>query len=86
MRTIGFSVLLATIITIAPFTFAPVTFADDKPASQPTTDATAIARFKAVGGIALRKTNPPELAKWLDGVTTFDGQQGLPAVKKAFGL
>ena len=32
------------------------------------------------------KTNPPELAKWLDGVTTFDGQPGLPAVKTAFGL
>ena len=32
------------------------------------------------------KTNPPELTKWLDGVTTFDGQPGLPAVKKAFGL
>ncbi len=43
MRTIGFSVLLATIIAIAALTFAPSTFADDKPASQPTTDATAIA-------------------------------------------
>ena len=32
------------------------------------------------------KTNPPELPGWLDGVTTFDGQPGLPAVKKAFGL
>jgi glycine betaine/proline transport system substrate-binding protein len=32
------------------------------------------------------KTNPPELTKWLDGVTTFDGQPGLPAVKKALGL
>jgi glycine betaine/proline transport system substrate-binding protein len=32
------------------------------------------------------KTNPPELAKWLDGVTTFDGQPGLPAVKKSLGL
>ena len=32
------------------------------------------------------KTNPPELAKWLDGVTTFDGQPGLPAVKASLGL
>ena len=32
------------------------------------------------------KTNPPELAGWLDGVTTFDGQPGLPAVKKSLGL
>ena len=32
------------------------------------------------------KTNPPELEKWLDGVTTFDGKPGLPAVKKSLGL
>jgi glycine betaine/proline transport system substrate-binding protein len=32
------------------------------------------------------KTNPPELTTWLDGVTTFDGQPGLPAVKKSLGL
>ncbi len=32
------------------------------------------------------KTNPPELAGWLDGVTTFDGKPGLPAVKASFGL
>ena len=32
------------------------------------------------------KTNPPELAKWLDGVTTFDGKPGLDAVKKSLGL
>ncbi len=32
------------------------------------------------------KTNPPELAAWLDGVTTFDGKPGLPAVKASFGL
>ncbi len=32
------------------------------------------------------KTNPPELAKWLDGVTTFDGKPGLEAVKKSLGL
>jgi glycine betaine/proline transport system substrate-binding protein len=32
------------------------------------------------------KTNPPELAGWLDGVTTFDGKPGLPAVRANFGL
>ena len=32
------------------------------------------------------KTNPPELVKWLDGVTTFDGKPGLDAVKKSLGL
>jgi glycine betaine/proline transport system substrate-binding protein len=32
------------------------------------------------------KTNPPELVKWLDGITTFDGKPGLPAVKKSLGL
>jgi glycine betaine/proline transport system substrate-binding protein len=32
------------------------------------------------------KTNPPQLATWLDGVTTFDGQPGLDAVKKSLGL
>ena len=32
------------------------------------------------------KTNPPELAKWLDGITTFDGKPGLDAVKKSLGL
>jgi glycine betaine/proline transport system substrate-binding protein len=32
------------------------------------------------------KTNPPVLAKWLDGVTTFDGKPGLDAVKKSLGL
>ncbi len=32
------------------------------------------------------KTNPSQLTGWLEGVTTFDGQPGLPAVKKAFGL
>ena len=32
------------------------------------------------------KTNPPELAKWLDGVTTFDGKPGLEAVNKSPGL
>ena len=32
------------------------------------------------------KNNPKELATWLEGVTTFDGLPGLPAVKKHFGL
>jgi glycine betaine/proline transport system substrate-binding protein len=32
------------------------------------------------------KTNPPQIAKWLDGVTTFDGKPGLDAVKKSLGL
>ena len=32
------------------------------------------------------KTNPPQLATWLDGVTTFDGKPGLDAVKKSLGL
>jgi glycine betaine/proline transport system substrate-binding protein len=32
------------------------------------------------------KTNPKELAVWLDGVTTFDGKPGLEAVKKGLGL
>ena len=32
------------------------------------------------------KRNPDKLAKWLDGVSTFDGQPGLPIVKSALGL
>ncbi len=32
------------------------------------------------------KANPDVLAKWLDGVTTVDGQPGLDAVKKSIGL
>ncbi len=32
------------------------------------------------------KTNPPQLGPWLDGVTTFDGKPGLPAVKASLGL
>ena len=32
------------------------------------------------------KTNPKELTAWLDGVTTFDGKPGLPAVKASLGL
>lgn len=32
------------------------------------------------------KANPAMLDTWLAGVTTFDGQPGLPAVKKALGL
>jgi len=41
------------------------------------------------GPVAARewiKTNPKELTGWLDGVTTFDGQPGLAAVKTHFGL
>jgi glycine betaine/proline transport system substrate-binding protein len=32
------------------------------------------------------KANPSVLDAWLDGVTTFDGKPGLPAVKAAMGL
>jgi glycine betaine/proline transport system substrate-binding protein len=32
------------------------------------------------------KANPGSLDAWLEGVTTFDGQPGLPAVKKGLGL
>ncbi|CCV03516.1 Glycine betaine/proline transport system substrate-binding protein [Mesorhizobium metallidurans STM 2683] len=32
------------------------------------------------------KRNPDKLAKWLDGVSTLDGQPGLAAVKSALGL
>ena len=32
------------------------------------------------------RTNPKELAAWLNGVTTFDGKPGLEAVKKSLGL
>ena len=32
------------------------------------------------------KANPAVLDTWLAGVTTFDGQPGLPAVKKSLGL
>lgn len=32
------------------------------------------------------KANPATLDGWLKGVTTFDGQPGLPAVKKSLGL
>lgn len=32
------------------------------------------------------KANPGELDTWLAGVTTIDGQPGLPAVKKSLGL
>jgi glycine betaine/proline transport system substrate-binding protein len=32
------------------------------------------------------KRNPEKLAKWLDGVSTFDDQPALPAVKTALGL
>ncbi len=32
------------------------------------------------------KANPAVVQKWVNGVTTFDGQPGLPAVKKALGI
>ena len=32
------------------------------------------------------KANPDALGPWLEGVTTFDGQPGLPAVKASLGL
>ncbi|WP_131113660.1 choline ABC transporter substrate-binding protein [Lichenihabitans psoromatis] len=32
------------------------------------------------------KQNPAVLTTWLDGVTTIDGQPGLPAVQKSLGL
>lgn len=32
------------------------------------------------------KANPAVLDKWLEGVTTVDGKEGLPAVKKYLGL
>ena len=32
------------------------------------------------------KRNPDKLAKWLEGVSTLDGQPGLPVVKSALGL
>jgi glycine betaine/proline transport system substrate-binding protein len=32
------------------------------------------------------KSNPQGLNDWLAGVTTFDGAEGLPAVKKHLGL
>ena len=32
------------------------------------------------------KANPGQLAAWLDGVTTFDGKDGLAAVRGALGL
>lgn len=32
----------------------------------------------------LMKRNPEKLVKWLNGITTFDGQPALPAVKAAF--
>ena len=32
------------------------------------------------------KANPATMEPWLQGVTTFDGKEGLPAVKKSLGL
>ena len=35
---------------------------------------------------AYLKAHPRPIAAWLDGVTTFEGKPGLPAVKQALGL
>ena len=32
------------------------------------------------------KRNPEKLAKWLDGVSTFDGKPALATAKAAFGF
>ncbi|MDI9313117.1 MAG: glycine betaine ABC transporter substrate-binding protein [Hydrotalea sp.] len=32
------------------------------------------------------KANPAQVEKWMKGVTTFDGQPGMPAVKTALGM
>ncbi|MDR6430438.1 choline ABC transporter substrate-binding protein [Brucella pseudogrignonensis] len=40
----------------------------------------------AKAATAWLKANPAVLDKWLDGVTTFDGKEGLPAVKAELGL
>ncbi|MEZ5831854.1 MAG: glycine betaine ABC transporter substrate-binding protein [Dongiaceae bacterium] len=39
-----------------------------------------------VAGAKWLKANPEVLSKWLDGVTTADGGDGLAAVKKSLGL
>jgi glycine betaine/proline transport system substrate-binding protein len=49
----------------------------------------AIATQKQDGAVAARnwvKANPDKLAAWLDGVTTFDGKDGLAAVKASLGM
>lgn len=49
----------------------------------------AIATQKQDGAVAARnwvKANPDKLAAWLDGVTTFDGRDGLAAVKASLGM
>ncbi|MNF03987.1 hypothetical protein D3C80_2034050 [compost metagenome] len=40
----------------------------------------------AKAATAWLKANPAVLDKWLDGVTTVDGKEGLPAVKSELGL
>lgn len=35
---------------------------------------------------AMMRARPELLERWLDGVTTFDGQPGLPAVRAALGI
>ncbi len=49
----------------------------------------SIANQKLDGAVAARnwvKANPDKLAAWLDGVTTFDGKDGLAAVRGSLGL
>ena len=49
----------------------------------------AIATQKQDGAVAARnwvKANPDRLAAWLDGVTTFDGKDGLAAVRASLGM
>ena len=44
----------------------------------PTTDATAVARFKAAGGIALMKTNLPEFSAWTETDNLLTGRTNNP--------
>jgi glycine betaine/proline transport system substrate-binding protein len=37
-------------------------------------------------GLLMIKAEPQRLEKWLAGVTTFDGKDGLATVKAALGL
>ena len=52
------------------------------PAQQPFRDDLDAAKAAE----AWLKANPDALGPWLEGVTTFDGQPGLPAVQAALGL
>ena len=44
----------------------------------PAKDATAVARFKAAGGIALAKTNVPEFASWTESDNLLTGRTNNP--------